>query len=135
MRKRADVVSRTFAPGPRPATVVDADGNVLTVPAGWIILKPGDAAHTRRVKAVADHWIIQEKKGRKTFARGLWASAVAIERIRLDLAAERSTEKYAKRLEADSRRREKVQAEYVEDFSQSVLKFLNFHERHSELAQ
>jgi hypothetical protein len=134
MLKRSDVVSRTFAPGPGGATVVAADGQVLTVPAGWILLKPGDSAHTRRVKAAADHWIIQEKKGRKTFARGLWASAVAIERIRLELIAERSTEKYANRLAADARNREKVQAEYVDSFFSAVLSFLNFHALHADVA-
>ncbi len=132
---RKEVVSRVFAPGPRPATVADAQGNVLTVPAGWILLPPGDAAHTRRVKAVADHWIVQEKKGRKVFSRGLWASSVTIERIRLELAAERSTEKYAKRVEADARRREKAQTEYVGEFTQAVEAFLKFHERHADLAR
>jgi hypothetical protein len=135
MRKRADVVSRVFAPGPRPATVLDQDGKVLTVPSGWTLLKAGDAGHTRRVKAAADHWIVQEKKGRKVFTHGLWASADAIERIRLELAAERSTEKYAKRLEAGVRRREKQQTEYVEEFSEAVLKFLAFHPSHADVAR
>ena len=135
MRKRADVVSRVFAPGPRPATVVDQEGNVLTVPAGWTILKAGDAAHTRRVKAVADHWIVQEKKGRKVFVRGLWASAVAIERIRLELQAERSTETYVRRLEASARRREKAQAEYVEHFCEAVFNYLAFHATYTEIAR
>lgn len=135
MQKRTNVVSRTFAPGIGGATVRDQDGNVLTVPAGWIWLKAGDAAHTRRVKAVADHWIVQEKKGRKTFVRGLWASAVAIERIRLELQAERSTEAYARKLAAGARRREKVQAEYVENFVDAVFRFLAFHADYEPLAK
>jgi len=135
MQKRPDVVSRTFAPGPGGATVTDKDGNVLTVPAGWTWLKAGDAAHTRRVKAVADHWIVQEKKGRKLFVRGLWASAVAIEKIRLDLQAERSTEKHARKAEAGARRREKVQAEYVGNFVDAVVRFLAFHADQEALAR
>jgi len=35
---------------------------------------------------------------------------------------------------SDARRREKVQAEYVEDFHGAVVTFLAFHHRHSELA-
>jgi hypothetical protein len=34
----------TFLPGPTPNTVLTADGEVLTVPEGWILLPPGDAA-------------------------------------------------------------------------------------------
>jgi hypothetical protein len=97
----------------------------LTAPDGWVVLPPGDAALTRRVKEAGDHWVVQEKKGRKVFSRGVWASAATIERIRADLEAERSTEGYAKRKEADARRREKAQAEYVEDFFGAVVKFLS----------
>src|SRR5436190_22655235 len=102
---------RTFGPGPTPNTVRTADGRVLTVPDCWVLLSPGDAALTRRVKASGDHWIVQEKKGRKVFSKGVWASAATIERIRAELAAERSTEGHAKRKEADARRRDKAQAE------------------------
>jgi hypothetical protein len=52
------------------------------------------------VKAAGDHWIVQEKKGRKVFSKGVWAPAATIERIRADLEAERSTEGYAKKKEA-----------------------------------
>jgi hypothetical protein len=41
---------------------------------------------------------------------------------------------YAKRKEADARRREKTQAEYVEDFHAAVLRFLAFHPVHADLA-
>jgi hypothetical protein len=86
------------------------------------------------VKAAGDHWIVQEKKGRKVFSRGVWAPAVIIERIRAELEAERSTEGHAKRREADARRREKAQAEYVEDFFEAVVAFLAFHPDHATLA-
>ena len=118
----------TFTPGPTPNTVRAADGRVLTAPEGWVLLPPGDAALTRRVKAAGDHWVVREKKGRKVFSRGVWAPAATIERIRADLEAERSTEGYAKKKEADARRREKAQAEYVEDFHGAVVAFLAFHE-------
>ena len=123
-----------FSPGPTPNTVRAADGRLLTVPEGWILLPPGDAALTRRVKEASDHWVVAEKKGRKVFSRGVWASAATIERIRAELEAERGTEGYTKKKEADARRREKAQAVYVEDFFGAVLTFLGFHPVHADLA-
>jgi hypothetical protein len=127
-------MSDTFLPGPTPNTVRTADGKVLTAPEGWILLPPGDAALTRRVKAAGDHWVVQEKKGRKVFSRGIWAAAATINRIRADLEADRSTEGFAKRRETDARRRDKAQAEYVEDFLGAVVSFLAFHPTHADLA-
>lgn len=124
----------TFTPGPTPNTVRAADGRVLAAPDGWVLLPPGDAALTRRVKEAGDHWIVQEKKGRKIFSKGVWAPAATIEQIRVELEAERSTESFAKRKQADARRREKAQAEYVEDFHGAVLSFLAFHHTHADLA-
>jgi hypothetical protein len=123
-----------FTPGPKPNTVRAGDGRVLTVPAGWALLPPGDAALTRRVKEAGDHWAVQEKKGRKVFSRGVWAPAATIEGILAALEAERATEGYARRKEADARRRDKAQAEYVEDFCGAVLSFLAFHPAHADLA-
>ena len=123
----------TYAPGPTPNTVRSSDGAVLSVPAGWALLPPGDAGLTRRVKAAGDHWVVQERAGRRTFSRGIWAAA-AIDRIRADLEAERSTEGYARKQESAARRRERVQAEYVEDFLGAVLAFLAFHPDHADLA-
>ncbi len=127
--------NNTFTPGPTSHTVRAADGRLLTVPSGWVLLPPGDAALTRRVKAAGDHWVVAEKKGRKVFSRGIWTAATTIESIRAALEAERSTEGFAKRKEADARRREKAQAEYVEDFFSAVVTFLAFHPSHTELAQ
>lgn len=125
----------TFSPGPRPNTVRSPDGRVLTASEGWTLLAPGDAALTRRVKAAGEHWVVQEKKGRKVFSKGVWAPAATIDKIRAELEAERSTEGYAKRKEADTRRRAKAQGQYVEDFVDAVLTFLAFHPRHAGLAQ
>jgi hypothetical protein len=127
--------SNTFAPGPTPDSVRAPDGRILTVPAGWSLLPPGDAGLTRRVKAAGEHWIVQEKKGRKIFSRGVWASAAVIERIRAELAAERSTDSYAKRRASDARRRDAAQAAYVEDFHGAVLAFLAFPPSHADLAR
>lgn len=128
------MTSTTFTPGPTPTTVRAADGRVLTAPDGWALLPPGDAALTRRVKDAGDHWVVQEKKGRKIFSRGVWAPNATIDRIRAELEVERSTEGYAKRKEAGARRRDKAQADYVEDFFGAVVSFLGFHPKHDELA-
>lgn len=128
------MTDNTFTPGPTPNTVRTTDGRILTAPEGWFLLPPGDAALTRRLKAAGDHWIVEEKKGRKVFSRGIWAPADTIDRIRAELEAERSTEAYAKRKAADARRRDKAQAEYVEDFHGAVVKFLAFHAAHADLA-
>lgn len=123
-----------LTPGPTPNMVRTPDGKVIAVPGNWILLPPGDAALTRRVKAAGEHWIVSEKRGRKVFSRGVWASGETIDRIRLELEVERATEGFAKRQAAASRRREKDQAEYVEDFFTTVLRFLAFHPHHAELA-
>jgi hypothetical protein len=124
----------TFTPGPAPNTVRAADGTLLTAPEGWVLLPPGDAGLTRRVKAAGEHWVVQEKVGRKMFSRGVWAASVTIDRIRAELEAERATEGYAKRKEVASQRREEAQAEYVEDFHGAVVAFLAFHPGHADLA-
>jgi hypothetical protein len=126
--------SMTYAPGPSPNTVRACDGRVLTVPDGWVLLPPGDAALTRRVKAAGETWAVTERRGRKVFSRGIWAPAATVERVRAELEAERSTENFTKRKEADARRREKAQAEYVEDFFGAVVRFLAFHPDHADLA-
>jgi hypothetical protein len=128
-------MNNTFLPGPMPSTVRTADGKVLHVPDGWVLLPPGDAALTRRVKAAGDHWVVAEKKGRRVFSRGIWTSATTIERIRTELEAERSTESFAKRKQADAKRRKNAQIAYVEDFFGAVVTFLSFHPSHAELAQ
>jgi hypothetical protein len=127
--------TKIVTPGPGDRTVRGADGIVLDVPTGWELLPPGDAALTRRVKAGGASWTVQEKKGRKTFSRGVWAPADRIAAIRAELAAERSTDAYAKRRAADAARRDRKHAEYVEDFRAAVLAFLKFDTRYAALAQ
>ncbi len=87
------------------------------------------------MKASGDHWVVQEKAGRRTFSRGVWAASATIDRVRAELEAERSTEGYAKKQEAAARRRETVQAEYVEDFLGAVLGFLAFHPSRGDIAR
>ncbi len=124
-----------FSPGPTPSSVRAADGTILAAPVGWVLLPPGDPGLTRRVKAAGDHWTVQEKRGRKIFFRGVWAPSATIERIRVELDAERATEGYVKRKEADARRRDRAQAEYVGDFLGAVVTFLAFHANYADLAE
>lgn len=65
---------------------------------------------------------------------GVMSPAATIDRIRAELDAERATEGYARRKEADARRRDKTQAEYVEDFFGAVVAFLAFHPNCAGLA-
>jgi hypothetical protein len=118
--------SLTVSPTSDPRRVRAADGSVLSVPAGWALLPPGDAGLTRRVKAAGPSWTVVEKKGRKVFSRGVWAPEAHITSARADLESERATPAYARRREADVRRREREQAEYEVDFANAVLRFLAF---------
>jgi hypothetical protein len=122
------------SPGPSPNTVRTPDGAVHAVPAGWVLVPPGDPGLTRRVKAAGPTWAVQEKRGRKVFSRGVWAPGGTVERVREELAAERSTEGYAKRQAAAARRRDAAQTEYVGDFRAAVLAYLRFAPAHAELA-
>ncbi|HBN74385.1 MAG TPA: DUF2293 domain-containing protein [Planctomycetaceae bacterium] len=126
--------TRIVAPGPSDRSVRTADDLVLQVPTDWELLPPGDAALTRRVKAAGPTWTVQEKKGRKMFSRGVWAPADRIAAIRFKLEAERSTHAYAKRRAADSARRDRKHAVYVEDFRAAVVKFLDFDSRYTGMA-
>lgn len=127
--------TREVKPGPRPGTVQDAKGAVLPVPPGWVLLAPGDPGLTRRVKLAGPVWTMSEKKGRKVFSLGLYAPSDRIERIRAELAAERDTPAYARKMEAARARREVAQGAYVEDFRSAVRAFLGFAPVHAALAE
>ena len=125
----------TLAPTDDPRVFRAPDGKLLSPPAGWSCLPPGDAGLTRRVKAAGPSWAVVEKRGRKVFSRGLWAPTAHIDTARVALDAERATAGYAKRRESDSRRRERDQTAYVEQFEAEVRAFLRFSPRWSDLAR
>ena len=127
--------TRIVSPGKKERVVVSADGSMLQIPAGWDLLPPGDAGMTRRVKSKGPTWTVKQKKGRRTFSLGVWAAADQIAAARAELESERSTDAYAKRKASDAARREKKQAQYVEDFHAAVVAFLNFSDAHAERAQ
>ncbi len=126
--------SLTVSPGPEPRTVQTDDGQILKVPKGWELLPPGDAGVTRRVKTRGPSWTVKEKKGRRTFSRGVWAPKDRIAAVKAEFEAERSTEAYRKKQASAARSREKKQTQYVEDFTDSIVQFLNFDQQYSSLA-
>jgi hypothetical protein len=127
--------SLTLAPTADPRVFVAPDGRRVSPPEGWACLPPGDAGLTRRVKAAGPSWAVIERRGRKLFSKGLWAPRENIERARAALDAERSTESYAKRREADTARRERSHAAYAMSFEQEVHAFLRFAPRWDLLAR
>lgn len=126
--------TRIVSPGPKPNTVRTDAGAVLEIPLGWALLPPGDAGVTRGVKAHGPSWTVKEKKGRRTFSKGVWAPADHIAIVQAKFAALRRTDAYAKKQAAAAKRRDKKQAAYVEDFTAAILAFLNFDDSYSNLA-
>ncbi|MCF3649727.1 DUF2293 domain-containing protein [Synoicihabitans lomoniglobus] len=110
--------------------MLSAQGEVLSVPAGWALLAPGDAALSRRIKADGPSWTVVEKKGRKRFSRGIWAPADRIAALRAVRQAERADPAYQRGLDAGRRRRAAAQETYAEDFGAAVKAWLNFHPRY-----
>ena len=120
-------------PGPRANTVRTEGGTIQVVPDGWILLPPGDAALTRRVKAAGRHWLVQEKKGRREFSRGVWAPAETIAEVELTLKKEREHPSYAKKQSAAKARREREQQTYIGEFEEAVRQYLQFDSQYKDL--
>jgi hypothetical protein len=133
LRRMPDRI-RVVSPGERPATVRGEHGETLQVPAGWVLLPPGDAALTRRVKQAGATWTVQEKRGRKTFSHGVYAPQARILQLRAALAQEREDPKYERKLDAGRARRARAQTAYVVEFREQVLQFLRFAPAHAPLA-
>src|SRR5262249_39956369 len=71
-------------------------------------------------------WTVTEKRGRKTFSHGVWASAAHVAEAKRQVEAERADPAHARRREADAKRRAAAQDAYVEQFRAEVLAFLSF---------
>ncbi len=127
--------NREVRPHSHPRKVVSSEGLVLSVPAQWELLEPGDATLTRRVKAAGPTWTVKEKRGRRAISLGIWADKEQIEIARLKLLIERQDPAYKKRLQAGRERRAKQEANYAIDFREEILAFLNFHSRYHHLAE
>jgi len=129
--------NRTLRPAPHPKLkyLIGEQGETIHVPEGWACLKPGDAAVTRALKALGPCWTVAEKKGKRTFSKGVWAPAERIEQAKSSVEEKRADPSYAKRRAGDLKRREKKQADYEVTFHQAVMNWLNFHPTHHALAE
>ncbi len=114
------------APTDVPRRVRGPDGVTITIPDGWVLVPPGDAGLTRRVKAAGPTYQVIEVHRRKKFSRGLWAPAAHVEAARAALSDERADPRHAQRLEAGRERRAKEQARYEVDFANAVIDFVGF---------
>lgn len=126
--------TRTVRPHFRPRKVVAEDGTTLDAPEGWELLPPGDAGLTRKVKQMGPSWTVQQKKGRRTFSKGVWAPQENIEAAKRSIEMMRQDPSYLRKKQAAQVRREKAQGEYVEEFKNAVVEFLNFAPVYQELA-
>ena len=118
-----------------PRHVINERGVLERVPDDWALLAPGDAALSRRIKQDGPSLTVVEIKGRKRFSRGIWAPAARIAALRAELEAERRDPAYARRLEADRKRRADKQEDYVVEFRDAVRQFLAFHPKHAHYAE
>ncbi len=121
-------------PSSKEGFVINLEGKQLKVPQGWDLLPPGDAALSRRIKKDGPSWTVKEKKGRRTFSKGIWAPGERIKALRSALEVERKDPAYQRKLEAGRARREKEQKAYAADFERSVFDYLAFDSRYRELA-
>lgn len=119
--------TREVRPFSKPRHVLTSDARILAVPADWDLLPPGDAALSRRIKEDGPTWTMIELKGNKRFSRGIWAPAARIAALKAERASEVLDPAYQRKLNAGRMRRAEEQIAYVEEFSLSVLAFLNFH--------
>ncbi|MBI5382517.1 MAG: DUF2293 domain-containing protein [Opitutae bacterium] len=119
--------TREVRPGPTARQVLNEHCVFETVPEGWSLLPPGDAALSRRIKQDGPTLTVVELKGRKRFSRGIWAPAERIAALRAELEIERRDPAYEKRLAAGRRRRAAEEEVYARDFGAAVLAFLAFH--------
>ena len=115
----------------KPRSALGLDGRVLTVPEGWDLVAPGDAALSRRIKADGPSWTVVEPKGNKRFSRGIWAPLDRIMAIRAELERERLDPAYQRKLDAGRKRRAEEQVEYEGDFLAAVETYLAFNPVHA----
>lgn len=125
--------SKIVKAGINPNYFVGEGGEMLRPPTGWELLPPGDAAVTRKLKALGPTWTIQEKRGRKIFSKGVLAPKENIVIAKEAVEQKRSNPAYQKQLQASRQRRAVKQENYVEEFYDAVFEFLNFDKNYQDL--
>lgn len=118
--------TRMVSPGPADRTDRAGSGEILHAPDDWMLLPPAQMPRPKIFRPRFS-WMVQV--GPAAFTRRVRAAS-----HRQKSSSKRATPKYAKQREAGARRRERQQAEYVEDFHGAVLEFLAFHPQYAELA-
>ena len=126
--------NRKVTAGLRQREVRTEIGELLQVPEGWEFLPSGDGPLTGKVKKSGPCWQVQAKMGRRLITRGVWAEKTRIHSARRELEEQRKSPEYLKKRAADFKRRERQQREYVQEFYQATVEYLNFHPDHEELA-
>jgi len=127
--------NRTVRPGRKTNTVMTETGEELVPPASWELLPPGDGALTKLVKSKGPTWLVQVKVGRRVMSRGIWASQDDILSGIEEIKAKRTAPSYDLQRERQQAAKEKKHQLYVKAFYEEVLRFLNFHQRFSILAE
>ncbi len=110
-------------------------GEELVPPSDWGLLPPGDGALTKLVKSKGPTWLVQVKVGRRVMSRGIWASQIDILSAVEEITAKRTAPSYDLQQERQRAAKEKKHQLYVKAFYEEVLRFLNFHQRFSMLAE
>lgn len=111
------------------------ENEILELPAGWEFVPSGDAMLTRRLKASGEYWLVQTKYKNKISSCGVCVPSAICQKIKEEIALERSDPRYQQKLASGREYRAKKEAEYADDFEQAVLTFLHFAPRWQELAQ
>ena len=110
------------------------DNGFVRKPDNWCFIPSGDPGLTRRIKNSTDHWVVVHKRKNRIEAVGLLANAGIAAEIKAELAAERSSPEYRKKMAAAKACREKRQAEYEKEFFNAVIEFLAFPAVYEKLA-
>jgi hypothetical protein len=119
----------------KPLHVRSNSGELWTIPNDWVCVPPGDPALSRRIKKDGPSWSVKEKKGRRTFSKGIWAPEVIVGFIKAQLEKERLDPSYQKKLDAGQSRRAKEQEQYGSEFKAAVICYLGFHDSHGDLSE
>ena len=93
------------------------DNGFVRKPDNWCFIPSGDPGLTRRIKNSTDHWVVVHKRKKRIEAVGLLADAGIAAEIKAELAAERSSPEYRKKMAAAKACREKRRREGIDYFA------------------
>ncbi len=127
--------NRIVKPSRAKRSVIDEQGETLTVPEDWDFLPAGDGPLTKLVKAKGATWLVQVKRGKRKISQGVWAHADHIKGARQEIDLKRSAPDYHLKRQRALARREKKQEEYHTIFIEEIEVFLKFHPRYKGMAQ